>query len=172
MMNIIDAAEKSQMYATEAWKKIRAYFENTDISKMPQLSKMPEIRWKKFGFHVAGRCYYKDDYIEMNINYLNSPDAEKFVKNTTIHELAHSVAYRIFQSPGHDYYWKHIAMIMGDDGNRCHDYAQPTNCKRKQYNCTCGATIDLSPLQVKRAKLGKYVCSTCKKNLKSMFVEC
>lgn len=164
--------------AKEAWEKAKIFFKYKDPSKLSKLEQMPPIIWKKFGFRTAGRYYlpqwtpsgYKfGEKIEMNINFLNSESAKEFVKNTIIHELAHCVAYRCFNVSGHNYVWKHIAVIMGDNGERCHSYAPPKNSNRVELTCKCGTKFSMSHLKIKRAKEGNYLCSKCKINLKELF---
>ena len=132
------------------------------------------VDWKKIGFRCAGRtcrektCGIERLYIEMNVNYLYSVDAIKFIKNTLIHELAHLLAYKFNGSWGHDKTWKIIASILGDDANRCHNYATPENKpvrntlrkrERKVFICpNCGIAHHLTPLMQKRCAAGGYQC--------------
>lgn len=140
------------------------------------------VDWKKIGFRCAGRtCREKTSgierlYIEMNVNYLYSVDAIKFIKNTLIHELAHLFAYKFNGSWGHDKTWKIIASILGDDANRCHNYATPENKpERKKITriavvCpNCGRTHNLTPYMYKQCKSGTRICR-CGKNAK-YFIE-
>jgi predicted SprT family Zn-dependent metalloprotease len=136
------------------------------------------VDWKKIGFRCAGRtCREKSFgterlYIEMNINYLYSVDAIKFIKHTLIHELAHLLAYKFNGSWGHDKTWKAIASILGDDGKRCHNYATPENrperktVKRIRVKCpNCRAIYNLTPYMYKQCQSGDRVCR-CGKNAK------
>lgn len=131
---------------------------------------MPIIRFKKFGFNYAGKTFFQhvnDSYltiiIEMNENYLYSADAEKFIKYTTLHELAHAFAYLYDKSIGHNKVWKQIAIALGDDGKRCHDYARPINAsvrkptKRTECICNkCGTKSYLTNIKIKRIKENPY----------------
>ena len=178
MIELAFAKNICETSAKEALEKAKIFFKYKDPSKLAKLEQMPPILWKKFGFRTAGRYYLPHqapsgymlgEKIEMNINFLNSDSAEEFVKNTIVHELAHCVAYRCFNATGHNYIWKHIAIIMGDDGERCHSYAPPKNSNRTEITCKCGNKFSMTPLRIKRAKEGNYLCGKCKINLKELF---
>lgn len=130
----------------------------------------PTIIWKKKGFGAAGCFTYNkttgECHIEMNINYLYSPDAMKFIVATTKHELAHAATYKLFKTCNHDKAFKYMAICMGDDGERCHDYRTPENSTKKNFACPCGTTFSLTPYRINKAKTGVYFCSKCKTNLK------
>jgi predicted SprT family Zn-dependent metalloprotease len=57
-------------------------------------------------------------------------------------------------------------MLMGDDGERCHNYRAPENSTKKKFTCNCGIEFNLTPHSVKKAKTGVYYCKHCKTNLK------
>ena len=128
--------------------------------------------WKKKGFGAAGCFTYNkttgECHIEMNINYLYSPDAMKFIVATTKHELAHAATYKLFKTCNHDKAFKYMAICMGDDGERCHDYRTPENSNRTSITCKCGVTFSLTPHKIKKAKAGYYFCNNCKINLKEI----
>lgn len=97
----------------------------------------PTVIWKKKGFGVAGTACSWNNTIEMNLNYLTSPDALKFIKYTMLHELAH-IINAFYGGRNHDKQWKYIARLIGDDGERCHDYRTPENKPiKKTYKLKC-----------------------------------
>ncbi len=163
-VSLENATRIANEIADKAWADLKP-----QTIRFGVLGARPVIIWKKKGFGAAG-CFTYDtitgkSHIEMNINYLFSPDAEKFIKNTTIHELAHAATYKLFKTCKHDKAFKYMAICMGDDGNRCHDYRTPENSNKKTVTCNCGVTFCLTPHKIKKAKEGYYFCSKCKTNL-------
>jgi predicted SprT family Zn-dependent metalloprotease len=126
----------------------------------------PSVIWKKKGYGIAGSANSKYNIIEMNINYLSSIDALKFIHNTMLHELAH-ILNGVYGGRNHDKQWKYIAQLLGDDGNRCHDYATPENKPQKEYKqlkCTgCGKVHTVTTYRYNRYY--NYICRTCKSKL-------
>ena len=129
----------------------------------------PTVSFKKIGFRVAGRTIFIKNpnditvRIQMNTNYLYSSDYKNFLKYTTLHELAHAFAYLYDKSIGHNKVWKQIAIALGDDGKRCHDYARPINAsvrkptKRTECICNkCGTKSYLTNIKIKRIKENPY----------------
>ena len=136
---------------------------------------LPILIWRKMGFNTAGRATYsskennKKSLIEMNINFLQSKDAKKFIHNTLAHELAHIIAFRDFNSRGHDRYWREVAYRLGDDGERLHDYSTPENKPKKEYyqlTCKCGLTHEFTARRFKN--VGRYFCSKCHQNMEDV----
>ena len=123
---------------------------------------IPEVVWRKKGYGLAGTAKCRENIIEMNSNYLQSPDAEKFIKNTMLHELAH-ILNHYYGGRNHDQQWKSICYILGDDGERCHDYRRPENApvkKRYEVKCeSCGQVLKLTAYKFNR--LSKYCCGKC-----------
>jgi ribosomal protein L37AE/L43A len=76
--------------------------------------------------------------------------------------------------------WKFIARILGDDAERCHDYAEPENkpertvtkrTSRIKHVCPCcGTVVMLTPLMTERIKAGNHRCSKCNCNAKHLKV--
>lgn len=158
-VSLEEAKELSLKYVREAY----LYFVN-NIDKTPFanqrhcIKEMPLILWKKKGFKLAGTAYYYCNTIEMNINFLYSPDAMRFIKYTAIHELAHIINYW-FGGRNHDKQWKYIAVFIGDDGKRCHDYKLPENENRK-YTAYC-ACREWKLTKYRYDKCNKYRCRSC-----------
>lgn len=53
-------------------------------------------------------------------------DAEKFLKETTLHELAHAIN-KIYFGRCHDAQWKYICKLMNRSSNIYHNYRTPEN---------------------------------------------
>ena len=109
---------------------IKVFRENVKNSKLNSLLfeyfEKPEVVWKKRGFRVAGSYTPCLNLIKMNINYLYSKDAEMFIKNTIVHELAHAIN-KIYFGRGHDNQWKYICKLMNRSSNIYHNYRTPEN---------------------------------------------
>lgn len=88
--------------------------------------KKPEIVWKKRGFRIAGSYMPHSNLISMNTNYLYSKDAERFIKSTVVHELAHAIN-RVYFGRCHDTQWKYICKLMNYPANIYHNYSLPEN---------------------------------------------
>lgn len=161
--------------ATTVWTKfVREYYAGCSPKVLERLGNVPRIVWRKKGFGAAGSYNWDkrfgfEDHIEMNINYLSSPDAKDFVEHTVLHELAHCICYRIWRNSSHDGQFKKVCYALGDDGNRCHNYRLPENCNREQHTCACGTVHTFTPRSKKLALLGEYICGRCKRNLKYLF---
>ena len=124
----------------------------------------PQIRWRKFGFSVAGITRCESNIIELNINYLYSADHAKFLKSTPLHELAHSIAFQLCRDATHGKVWKHIDRLLGDEPQPYHEYARPLNAPKKSvyvYECGgCKTVFKLSERQ--HREIGTYCCRKCK----------
>lgn len=109
---------------------IKVFKENVKNSKLNNLLfehfKKPEVVWKKRGFRVAGSYVPFFNLIKMNSNYLYSKDAERFLKETTLHELAHAIN-KIYFGRCHDAQWKYICKLMNRSPNIYHNYRTPEN---------------------------------------------
>lgn len=109
---------------------IKVFKENVKNSKLNSLLfeyfEKPEVVWKKRGFGIAGSYTPCLNLIKMNINYLYSKDAEMFIKNTIVHELAHAIN-KIYFGRCHDAQWKYICKLMNRSPNIYHNYRTPEN---------------------------------------------
>lgn len=178
-MNLLEAIKMSEHEANICWDKIKKHLASVNqIKSIDTLGNVPPIVWGKFGFRTAGRYSWnsetKKDKVEMNINYLNIEDPVKFIINTTRHELAHCINFRIGSKKNHDSYWKHFAMILGDDGGIYHDYGRPSNAPERKrtihtFYCKCGNEFNLTDRKLAMAKNGKYCCADCGLNLAKLF---
>lgn len=174
------AVKRCDKIVDQAWKDIVEYINDaytyTSTSAKDMITKLgakPTIAWKKFGFRAAGRTWYNNGVglIEMNTNFLYSKDADEFIKNTTLHELAHLICLRLFKELKHNVRFRNIARVLGDDGERCHNYADPENKpernKKKYYTvvCSCGEEHELSESDYEASIARKYLCGFCYSNL-------
>ena len=131
------------------------------------------IQWKELGFHVAGEVIEFDDcyVINMNINYLYSKDAKKFVKLTLIHEMAHIVAKCNCGTFRHNKIFKQFDKILGGRGTTHHNYDTPTNKPERKNNrievvCPiCGTKYSLTKYMINSCKNGERICRKCKTNM-------
>ena len=173
------AMKRCDKIVNQAWKDIAKYINdmcgNTIAKSMiTKLGAKPVIIWKKFGFGACGRTWYNNGVglIEMNTNFLYSKDADEFIESTTRHELAHLICLRLFKELKHNANFRNIAKVLGDDGERCAHYALPDNKperKMKKYYtvaCPCGEEHVLSEKTYEATIAGKYLCRTCKRNLR------
>ena len=114
---------------------------------------IPEVVWKKKGYRLAGTACPQLNKIEMNTNYLHSPDAMEFIRSTMLHELAH-ILNAYYGGRNHDKQWKNICYIIGDDGGRCHNYRKPENAPEKKQNILkcihCGHEYSVSTYKYNR----------------------
>lgn len=176
-MKLFDAIRMSETELNTCWDKIIAHLTTHNQQHLvSKLGKVPPVIWSKFGFHVAGRyCWTSQkDKIEMNTNFLNINNPEEFVISTMRHEAAHCINNRIGSGGNHDKTWKTIATILGDDANIYHNYEKPSNAPVRQvtiyeFYCTCGQMFSLTTRRLESAKKGKYLCKSCKKNLRDLF---
>lgn len=178
----------------ESWKLMKEILIEQGLEKVAnRLGKPPIIEWKQLrsntiaGYYHFPRMkhpgnvytYYPpiwNDRIEMNLKFLSSKDALEFIWNTTKHELGHCINYRINKRRNHDASFRAIVRAIGGDPSTYHDYENSDICtnvkklKRTLVTCSCGTNFYLTPLRIKRAKEGCYLCKECKKNLKELFV--
>lgn len=165
-VGITTAKKTANTVAKAAWKK---FAEKCTPYQAKKLGKFPSIVWEKRGFRIAGEANLTDSVISMNINYLYSKDAKRFVTETILHELAHIVAHRMYNSTGHDVKWKNTCVWLGGNGIRCHEYSTPKNkpgcAVMHHFKCNCGATMEFSDKEVKKYVNGLYRCRKCRTTL-------
>lgn len=182
-VSLEDAQVRSQQVFHEVIKKINSMCYTEHVineqfrTRVIDILNNTSITWRKMGFTSAGKTIkrggmFPEYHIEMNINYLYSKDAERFVKYTMIHELVHVIADVYNGSWGHNSTFYRFDVMFGGRGTRCCDYLTPDNKPKDNkisFLCThCGAKITLTPYMIQKCKTGKYVCSTCKTNIKEI----
>lgn len=69
---------------------------------------------------TAGRAFFSEGYIDLSTE-LFWEYTDRFVKDTIPHELAHLVAYRVYQDEGHGKGWYHVIRTAGIQTTRLHD---------------------------------------------------
>lgn len=177
----------------ESWDEMIRILTEQGLEKVvTRLGKMPRIEWRRMkSSRVAGYYHFPhiphpgkvynmafpprwDDRIEMNIKYLDSKDAIQFIWDTTKHELGHCLNYRINKRRNHDAAFRAIVTAIGGDPSTYHNYEDsevgktPKRHSRTEVKCKCGTVYYLTPIRMKRAKLGIYTCRKCNENLKNL----
>ncbi len=101
-----------EYHGREWWKKARMTF-GDKIGVMPKMEVNARLT------ATAGRAFYTLDKCDFSC-YLLTRDPDYFVKDTIPHELAHIIAWRLYQHNGHGKPWKDTAMALYGANNRCH----------------------------------------------------
>ena len=144
---IIQKAEETWACAQELW---------------PKLGPIPKIGFKEMGLK-AGVAWYDKRLVEYNLSmaYHNQTD---FLKRTVAHELAHLIAWEIYNATGHKGPWRYIMENMGLTATTYHAYDTthvPTKTKRIKYVCSCSVHM-ITMVKHNRIKRGtSYSCSSC-----------
>jgi len=111
---------------------------------------------------TAGRAFYDRGYMDFSTS-LYEANQEEFLLDTVPHEFAHMVAFRVYNSTGHDNRWRYVVEQLGGTSNRCHNYqvAQRKQTKSYQFKCAC-RVHEFTPQRYAWVKKGKqYKCNTC-----------
>lgn len=186
MISIEYAKSISNQSIKESWELMLNILKENGLGKFVGILKEPpKVYWNKLdepnvagyyhyprGKHPQGQLivpFHWSDYIEMNIDFLTSPDAEEFIWETSKHELGHCINWRLNKRKHHDQAFRAIMRAIGGDPSTFHNYGTNDVQKKKgtvQFQCGCGEKILLSPLQLKRALKGVYLCKRCEANLK------
>lgn len=88
---------------------------------------------------------------------------QQHVRETFLHEVGHLLADYFYEaSCNHDYRWVRMARLLGDTGDRCHDYDYLKSQRRQVRNLTyacvaCGFKYPRS----RRLNTARYRCSMC-----------
>lgn len=113
--------------------------------------------------------------MKIKLHYRLLKDKPEQLKATYLHELAHILANRWYgYACHHDVNWKQVAILLGDNGERCHnmDVAafRPARRARKRYvyACTgCPKQYQLTEMRHKRMMLYPRACyCRCGKDIK------
>lgn len=92
--------------------------------------------WKFKGFDRSTRrlgiCFMNKKEIGLS-KIQTSNRVEDGVKNTILHEIAHSLDYEIRGDSDHSYIWKNIAKQIGCSGERCTDLSSESSYKKPEY---------------------------------------
>ena len=133
---------------------------------------MPTIVWRDMGVRRAGNCNYSENVITLNSNYLKSKSWKEFLDDTPLHELAHAIAWQLFDETGHKQTWKNVCYQLGLNGNRCHSFEKPEGVKaikrqRQKYTvgCSCSKYVITSVRYNRMLKGVDYFCRKCKEKV-------
>lgn len=99
----------------EAIEKFTKYLEKTGQTHLISKLSIPEIKWTFMSLHINGQTHM-DEHIELNKAYLNSPEVERFLHDTVIHQFTHVICLRIFNLFKHDHVFKRMNKILGGNG--------------------------------------------------------
>ena len=80
----------------------------------------------------AGCCWHHTKTISMSRNFLRTATFDQ-MENIFLHEIAHAL---VGEGHGHDRVWKHKAVSLGCDGQRCLKHAFTT--PKWTIGCRCG----------------------------------
>lgn len=113
---------------------------------------------------VAGKACYGSNKIRVNpialkLNY------NDMLEKTIPHEVAHLIAYHIYNCKDHSYDWKKVMVKMGLSPKRCHDYNLPYAKGGQRYLATCNCSEHYITKGMAE-KIGKYKCKDCGSRLK------
>ena len=112
---------------------------------------------------VAGK-----GWIAINIDFLEKA-YDDTINVTVPHEVAHIVAYNLYGTFGHDFYWKSMMRKLGLPPTRTHDIdvdkigARLRNVRRVEYKCSCRTHQIGMNVHKKIQLLGRnFTCKKCK----------
>lgn len=122
--------------------------------------------------HIGGVPFGKYQ-IELNIPLLAVNDDNDKIFETVGHEIAHLVAFDVYNDCGHGKMWKHVMRQFSLTPNRCHrmhEAAEQVGKKKKNtkqyiYECnSCGAEIPVGPKRHKnqQSAFGRRYNHKCK----------
>lgn len=154
-VSIEDAKQLAESTTQVAWRKF------SNVNSSPKIGSTPTIKWRKMGFKEP--CRLIDETIFLNLNFLHSEDAEDFIQETTIHNLAHVINKRIYNSFGHDTSWNHICKSMGGKAEEL-KFSSPKNKKQYKVQCSCSEK-EVSKREHSVRKEIKSYCSKCNKEI-------
>jgi SprT protein len=85
-----------------------------------KIGELPDVVMNARLTSTGGRAFLKGGYIDLSC-YLLHNNPEEF-KNVVIpHELAHHIAFRLYQDKGHGSAWKNCMVKLGLPPDRCHN---------------------------------------------------
>jgi SprT protein len=84
-----------------------------------KIGAMPAVKMNARLTSTAGRAFIEHGYIDLSC-YLMTNNPETFAEDTIPHELAHMIAFRLYQDRGHGKAWKYVAQTLYGANNRCH----------------------------------------------------
>jgi SprT protein len=122
---------------------------------------------------TAGVAYLRGNRVSLNLVLLLE-NPEHFIKQTVPHEVAHLIAWQVYQCGNHGRGWKNVMKLCFNlEPDRCHTY-DVSNVKRirkalPKYLYKCGCTeYKVGPAVHNRILSGKkYICRKCKADIYS-----
>ncbi len=86
-----------------------------------EIGEMPEVKMNSRLTSTAGRAFIHSDpqYIDLSC-YLMVRYMDEFFEDTIPHELAHIIAFRMFECSGHGPEWKRVATELYGNCSRQH----------------------------------------------------
>ena len=109
---LLNFAETHVAYAWARFLKIYPALRNYDKPKA-----VINARLKS----TAGRCFYESNTVDFSASLMNEFPKE-FALDTIPHEVAHQVAFNLFDDRGHGNPWKSVMIAYGIKPERCHNY--------------------------------------------------
>jgi SprT protein len=126
MMTQTELMQEIDHCADAWWLRLRKLY--------PSISAVrPQIKLNKRLKTTAGRAFYaaKPQYVDLSFE-LVSQYLPNFMVDTIPHELAHLVAWTVYNEPGHGTAWKHVMRSLGLEPTRCHSMFNHLHAARKQ----------------------------------------
>lgn len=127
------------------------------------------IKFSEVTFHfrlrarTAGIAGIRGSSMSLNFNMVLAKAYPEEFKNTVIHEVAHLFGFNLGDY-GHGPKWNYIFKMLGGNGEKFHNMANPTFVK---YTCDCGHIHNITPIVHKKMLQGsRYRCSICKSILR------
>ena len=111
-----EAERRCAELVTHAWKAIA----DSPLANGKKLGKHPSVVFRDLGEKLHGMAY--PDHIELNVSRLESPDREKFLGQTTRHEIAHVAEYRIAGVMTHGPLWHALDELIEGAGMQFTNY--------------------------------------------------
>ena len=98
------------LLAAQAWQKIAS----SKLAEGKKIGQCPKVVFKELDDSLNGLAF--PDHIELNTLRLTSPDRDKFLYKTTLHEVAHVAEYRINKVMTHGPLWHALDDLIDGDG--------------------------------------------------------
>jgi SprT protein len=124
---------------------------------------------------VAGRARYNKRYNrwEIHINYRLHRENREELKSTYLHELAHVLANRYYNTRcNHDSRWRRINKTIGGTDENCHNMeVEHLKAKQRRYDYACKCTTHkISAVRHNRMQKGtkRYICMRCKTRIEQV----
>lgn len=114
-MNNIDLTERINNIIVDATEKVQKYLTRTHQLILLEKIKVPiNFEWVDLPVHIFGKTF-QNELVQFNKYYLDNKDIDfdSFLKETVLHEYAHIICLRLYNSLKHDNRFKYINKILG-----------------------------------------------------------